>query len=249
MEYLRLVKDDDEWVLPTDSWIDSVPASVRADTQERAFQHGSVKTGSGKIEERIVALSILATAGSQAEYLALSGEIKRKLYRENQRLYIAPDRYINLAVMDSLEEKFDKGFLLRQAVIRAEFKCTDPFWYSTPVEATVAPTGTPRAFTLANGGNVDTAPVITVTAPASGTVPEVRITNAANGRESVFRDPRLANGAAVTIDGVAGTVTLDGDNAVNAFYGAFPRLEPGDNAMTYTGAKCSIAITYDQRWL
>lgn len=249
MEYLRLVKDDNEWVLPADSWIDSVPASVRADTQARAFQHGSVMVGSGKIAERVVALSILISAGSQAEYLTAAAEIKRKLYRTDQKLYIAEDKYINLAVLDSIEEKFDKGFLLRQAVLTAEFKATDPFWYSTPVEAAVSPTGTPRAFTLANDGNVDTAPVITVTAPATGTVPEVRITNAANGRESVFRDPRLANGAAVTIDGVAGTVTLDGDNAVNAFYGAFPRLEPGANAMTYTGARCSIAITYDQRWL
>lgn len=249
MEYLRLVKDADEWTLPPDSWIGSMPASALSDTQARAFQHGSVKTGSGKVAERVLPLSILVSAATQAEYLAASDEIKRRLYRENQRLYIATDRYINLAVLDSLEEKFDKGFLLRQAVLTAEYKCTDPFWHAPPVTTTVSTTGVPRVFTISNGGNVDTAPVITVTAPASGAVPDVRISNAANGRESVFRDPRLANGASVVIDGAAGTVTLDGGNAVNAFYGAFPRLEPGNNLLTYTGARCTIQIAYERRWL
>lgn len=249
MEHLKLVKGTDVWTLPDNSWISGVPFTTRRKETARALQHGVMNSGDGKIDGRTVELSIIVNETTSAAYFTAMDEIKRRLYRRDMRLYVTKNRYINLASLYQLKEDFFPALTNRCSAISAEFKADDPFFYNDAdqsAEITVAEP--PAALTVSNISNIDTPPVITVT--ATGAIPYIKITNAANGRMCVYQDPQLIAGQALVIDTAAATVRRNGTNTINAFSGTFPQLETGENVFTIEcNPACTVSAAYTPRWM
>ena len=249
MENLRLVKGADDWTIPDDAWISGVPFTVRRKESDRACQHGVIDTGDGKIDSRTVSLTIYIEEDTQSEYFATMDALKKRLYRKDQKLYVTTTRYIVLSSLYSFKEEYITGFVNRKCFVTAEFKCNDPFFYSsTPEVATVAVASSPHTFTVTNIGNVDVPPVIKIS--ASDAVPSVQLTNNTNARLCLYQDPQLIADTVLEIDNGAATVERDRTNTLNAFSGTFHSLESGANVFEYEGvAAVSIEITYTPRWL
>lgn len=249
MENLRLVKDSDVWALPENAWISGVPFTVRRNEEARALQHGTIDTGDGKVEGRTVELTVMVKEKTAAAYFASMDEIKRRLYRREMKLYVTGSRYINLTSLYQFKEEFEEGFANRCSSVEAEFKCDDPFFYDdSDVSVSAAVAEPPMTLTVGNVGNVDTPPIITVT--ATGALPSVKITNAANGRMCVYQDPQLIAGQVLTINTAVATVERSGTNTINAFSGTFHQLEVGENVFAIEcNPACTVVISYTPRWL
>lgn len=243
MEYLKITKGSDYWILPDNAWISGVPFTVRRKENARALQHGVIDTGDGKVSGRTVELTVIVNENSSAAYFAMMDKVKRWLYKRDLRLYVTLNRYINLTMLYQFKEEFIPGLTNRCSSVKAEFKCDDPFFYDDDVKSV---TGT-DVLTVNNIGNVDAPPVITAT--ASGAVPSVKITNAANGRMCAYQDPQFITGKTLVIDTAQAKVERDGVNTINAFSGTFHSLEVGNNVFTVEAADCAIKISYTPRWL
>ena len=253
MEYLRLVKDNDNWYLPDESWISELPFNVRYKGVSKALAHGTVNTGDGKIDGRSITLTTLVDECCIADYLATMDTLKRRLYRPNQRLYVAEDRYIKLSSLYSFKDDMEKGFKNRRCTVEAVFKCDDPFFYADDIQTqsfTVSTdvTVSGYVFTIENISNVDVPPVITIT--ASDIVDNAILQNNLNGRLSRYADPQLTSGVSVVMDSVNATVERKGAvNTINNFFGTFQHLETGSNEFVYKGKPCVIKVEYLPRWL
>lgn len=249
MEYLKLLKGVDVWELPENSWITGVPFTTRRKENERALQHGVIDSGDGKVSGRTVELTIIVNEPTSAAYFATMDEIKRRLYRRDMRLYVTPSRYINLTSLYQFKEEFMPGLTNRMSTVSAEYKADDPFFYDEAVRsASITVTASPATLTVDNISNVDTPPVITVT--ATGALPHVKITNAANGRVCIYQDPQLIAGQRLVIDTAAATVKRNGVNTINAFSGTFHILEVGANVFTIEcNPAATVNISYTPRWL
>lgn len=249
MEYLKLVKDSDIWTLPDNAWITGVPFTTRRKENDRALQHGVIDSGDGKVSGRTVELTMIIKELTAADYFSVMDEIKRRLYRRDMRLYVTASRYINLASLYQFKEEFEPGLTNRTSTVSAEFKADDPFFYDEAERnADITVTETPATLVINNISNVDTPPVITIA--ASGAVPYIKMTNAANGRVCIYQDPQLIDGQMLVIDTTAATVTRNGTNTINAFSGTFHILEVGENVFTVEcNPACTVNISYTPRWL
>lgn len=60
----------------------------------------------------------------------------------------------------------------------------------------------------------------------------------------------LAAGKTVVIDGVKGTVKLEGDNAFGIVdLWEFPAIKPGETALTFSDANANVTIRYSPMWI
>lgn len=249
MEYLRLVKDSDDWLLPDNAWISGVPFTVRRKENARALQHGVIDSGDGKVGGRTVELTVIVNEPTSAAYFSVMDTIKRRLYRREQKLYVTENRYINLTSLYQFKEEFQPGLTNRCSTVSAEFKCGDPFFYDdNPVSETLVISQTPDTLIIDNIGNVDTPPIITI--EATGIVPSIKITNNANGRVSLYKDPQLVAGQTLVMDTALATVGRNEINTINNFSGAFHILEAGINEFEFDcDPACTVTISYTPRWL
>ena len=129
-------------------------------------------------------------------------------------------------------ERFSRGVALR--VIDIEFTLLSPYWYKdneTPIVLT-------SAGNVTNNGNVNSRPVLKIT--GSGTV-----TVTVDGRSFtyVFDTPY------VIVDSLQQDAYHEGVLKNRRMIGAFPILEPGINAISWTGTITSIELTKVSRWL
>lgn len=248
MEHLRLVKGSDEWVLPDNAWISGIPFTVRRKENARALQHGTIDSGDGKINGRTVELTIIVDEPTTDDYFAKMSEIKGRLYRREQKLYVTETRYINLTSLYQIKEEFVPGLSNRCCKLNAEFKADDPFYYDdTPVSETLVVSASPATLTVNNIGNVDTPPIITIV--AAGVLPSIKISNSSNGRGCLYKDPQMIAGQTLVIDTALATVARSSVNALNNLWGAFHVLERGTNVFWIEcEPACTITITYTPRW-
>lgn len=248
MEHLRLVKDTDEWVLPDNAWITGIPFTVRRKENARALQHGTIDSGDGKINGRTVELTIIVDEKFTNSYFAAVCDMKGRFYRRNQRLYVNKTIYINLTSLYQVKEEFVPGLSNRCSKLIAEFKADDPFYYEDRLTtATRTLDSTPTTFTITNRGNVDTPPVITIT--ATGVLPYIKITNRANGRVCLYKDPQMIAGQSLVIDTAEATVKRNGVNTINNMSGAFHVLEHGENVFAINcEPHCIMTISHFPRW-
>lgn len=66
----------------------------------------------------------------------------------------------------------------------------------------------------------------------------------------IYTIATLAAGKTIIIDGTTGTVTLDGENAFSAVdLWQFPRLQTGENWLTFSTDKARVKIRYVPMWL
>lgn len=246
---MQLIKGSTSYTLPDYASITQFDLSVRNDNTDRAGQHGGVMTGDGKIDTRTIEIEvIIADTTTKSEYRMIVDELKRYAYRTDQRLYIDDDRYVNLASLSKITETFFDGFYRVRGTITLTFTCTDPFVYSDSVTAQNVTISSPKSFTVTNTGNVDVPITLTITsAGANASMSLVNTTD--NNRTFGYQDTGFTAGKIMIADGINGTVVRDGSSTINAMGGTFINLLPGDNVLTYTGAACTIAIAYTERWL
>jgi phage-related protein len=144
-----------------------------------------------------------------------------------------PERYIvAYCDMELQPERFSRGVANR--VIDIEFKLLSPYWYEdaeTPLVLTAAGNVT-------NEGNVDSRPVLKVT--GSGVV-----TVTVDGRSFTYD----FDTPFVIIDSLQQDAYHDGVLKNRRMTGDFPILEPGLNAVSWTGTVTSIELTKVSRWL
>ena len=70
------------------------------------------------------------------------------------------------------------------------------------------------------------------------------------GKEETVEGVFLPAGETITIDGRQGKVTTEGQNAFDRVsFWQFPRLEAGENVLTFSDPSAKVKITYTPMWL
>lgn len=116
----------------------------------------------------------------------------------------------------------------------------------TEVNWNISASGATRALTT--GGNAP-AP-LRITLVASGSVVAPRFSD---GARAIVYSGTVADGEMLVFDGVAGRVTLEGEDVTPYTDGVFPQVLPGGATLTYTdnpasAHTCAVSIAYRDRW-
>ena len=246
---MKLVKGATTYTFPTYTSFES-DIAARCDDSEKAFSHGAVMTGDGKIDARDVTVEVeLIDYTTASAYRTALDALKQAAYRQDQKLYNDDDRYINIKGLKKISEEFYEGFYGVRATVKLTFYCPDPFFYAdTATTQEVTITESPQTFTVTNGGNMDTPPVITIEPTETNSVLSL-VNTTDNSRTFSYSDASFGDGDSLVIDSTDGTVERDGTNVLNNVGGTFLQLLSGDNSITYTGPLGTITFDYTQRWL
>ncbi len=224
------------YTFPGGTDVISEPVAKRLDSEHRAYQNGAVLIGDKKIEPRIISLRSVFGKATQGAMETELNSMKKACNTEDLRLYATQnsDDFYKVE-MFSFEHTFPG--LLTAVEVYIDFQVVDPFRYYKDVTTdnnTVDES--PEAFTVSNGGDIETFPVITWTAGAAANFSKVRIANAEDGAKYFDYEPatNITVGQVIEIDCQAGTVELDGSDDIANFSGSFIKLASGTNNITVT---------------
>lgn len=132
------------------------------------------------------------------------------------------------------------------ATVDVQWKAADPHWYSNVTgEQTVGPITSAATGHLDNVGGAPTPMGITVQATAAvagGFIITV-------GGETIQYNGALVNGDVIFIDTDAWVMTKNGGNAIGAWSGSFPMLQPGNQDLTVNKAGLNVTVNFTPRWL
>lgn len=246
---MKLVKGSSVYNFPEYTSFES-DTDARCDKSEKAFSHGEIMTGDGKIEGRDVTVEAeILDCVSKSEYRAAIDALKQAAYRQDQKLYLDDDRHINIKNLKKISEEFYDGFYRVRAKIKVTFYCPDPFFYNETLSSQeITITESPQIFTVSNGGNLDTPPIITIEPSETNSVLSL-VNTTDNSRTFSYSDASFSAGNSLVIDSTDGTVEKDGTNTLNNVGGTFLTLLAGNNEITYTGPLGTITFNYTKRWL
>lgn len=245
---MKIVYGGVTWTFPTLSVARKRDYDVRNSEVKRAFTHGSIETGDGKIESRIIEVKSIIDASTEAGFQTQVDAIHAAIYRRNYKLFLEDDRYINVTCLDKFQQEYAEANKARATVTMA-FRCTDPFFYAlAQTSAVQAATTNPFQFTVTNPGTAD-APLIVSIAPTVDAA-DIKLSNMTDGgRLFTYKDTLLISPAEVTINAERGTVYRGNSNSINAFAGTFLKLLPGDNLLKYEGSAGNITTAFTARYL
>lgn len=245
---MKIIYGATTYNFPTYSRVKGRGFDVRNSDVKRAFTHGSIETGDGKIEARTIEVEIKLVGTSAADYQTLLDSLYAAIYRENYKLFLADDRYINVRKVDKVKETIDDGFDSR-GKLTLSLRCCDPFFYAlTQTSAVQSGSANPFQFVVNNPGNADTP--LTVTFAPTAAAADIKLSNMTDGgRSFTYKDTLLISPAEVTVNGIDGTVYRGSSNSINAFAGTFLKLLPGDNTLVYTGDPAAITTRFTARYL
>lgn len=134
--------------------------------------------------------------------------------------------------------KYTKTLKLEKKILEISF---DGYFFDEEKEAVFDAKTSGKLFAE---GSRKTPCIIEVTAKSNLTEYVVTVNGEAYTVET------LAAGKTVIIDGIKGTVTLDGENAFPVVdLWQFPRLRTGENALTFSTNKAKVKIKYVPMWL
>lgn len=247
---MELVKSGKIFALPDgQTAIDGLGTDFRTKQEDCAGSHGSVETGDGKATKKIITIDVHIFGRSIADHDYQYDALMSALSRQDQQLFIRPDRYLNLARMDKVTRNHLGGHQFTWSQVTASLIATDPFWYAVaPVSQSSAITASPTSIIINNPGNIDTP--LTVSIAASADCSAVTVTNKTDSnRKFALADVQLVSGQAAVINAALGTVYRGTSNTINTFSGSFLSLLPGENTITYTGGNCTLTLAYTPRWL
>lgn len=243
----------DLYSLPSSLTIQEDDADFRFREEERVFQHGSVAFGE-EWAARDITVSGIIQGETTTEAADLVKAIRSAAARLDQRLRLSSSetRFLELARLRRMDARPRELTGRRLFDVRITWRACTPFWHSqSSSNHTEALAG--DATFVVDAGDVATVamhPLITITAPVGAAVPSVRLTNATDEDQAfLYEDLALEDGASVVIDCAAGTVARDGTSSIRYFSGAFPRLLPGENSLSYEGNACTITLTWRPRWI
>ena len=245
---MKIIYGGTTWNFPTLSRVKKRSYDVRNNEVKRAFSHGAIENGDGKIESRIIEVESLLDAASESAFLTLADAIHAAVYRRDYKLFLEDTRYINVSALDKFNQEYSDGYITRAKVTMA-FRCCDPFFYAlTQTSAVQAASASPFQFTVNNPGTVDTP--LTVTFSPAAAAADIKLTNVTDGgRAFTYKDTLLISPAETTVNGATGTVYRGSSNSINAFTGTFLKLLPGDNVLKYEGAAGNITTAFTARYL
>lgn len=244
----RLIKGNDIWDFPTLTSLSGISQAVRSKTESLAYSHGAAETGDGKFDKRTIELEVYIFGASKDDHSRRLDEMLGKISRRDQKLFLRPDRYMNLKQLDKHKLEYFPGFVGERSKNTISFVCTDPFSYDVnSVQAVKSMTTTPQTFIVHNSGNVDVEPLLTITAVGSAT--NVTMNNNTDDQGFRYTDANMIAGVSVVIDSKTGTVYRGEANALRNYTGSFIKLLPGDNSFTYTGAAATLKFEFVRRWL
>ena len=245
---MKVVYGSTTYTFPTYTGLTGLSFDVRNNEVKRAFTHGSIDNGDGKIESRIVEIESFVEADTESAYITALNAIKAAVYRRDYKLYLNDEQYINVTALDKWKETYINGFRNKGFATMA-FRCCDPFFYAlTQTSAVQAASASPFQFTVNNPGTVDTP--LTVTFSPAAAAADIKLTNVTDGgRAFTYKDTLLISPAETTVNGATGTVYRGSSNSINAFTGTFLKLLPGDNVLKYEGAAGNITTAFTARYL
>ncbi|MDT8901172.1 phage distal tail protein [Anaeroselena agilis] len=248
---LVLDKNGNQYTLPTWLVLDGEPFSIRRDTVNKAFGHGSIMTADGKVTERELVLRTEEASelfATRAAYEAAVRALTTALMRGPQKLVVDGLYFYNIETLADFDNPFVNGWASKMSEFEIPLLATDPFKYAlTETTVTEEITESPTTFTVTNAG-LEVSPVITITAAATNS--SMSLVNTSDGSRTMgYTDTLFTSGASVVFDGVEGTVKRGAVNTINNFGGSWLRLLAGANSLTYTGAACTISLAYRERWL
>lgn len=134
--------------------------------------------------------------------------------------------------------------------VAIRWTCSDPRRYNPDRSGARVPVGT--QVTVSNAGNVVTHPLVRIDGPAVNPT----IANATTGRTLSFL-VTLVGGQRLEIDADAGTVVINGDNAMSTLTGSSAPpadfvLARGSNTLTYSvgdGGSAGAVLLYRDAWI
>jgi len=246
---MYVIKDNERYDLPKYSALTGLSVTTRNSAESKNFLHGGVNTSDNKVDYREIEISTFINGKNQRDYFSQVDELKRYMFRQDQKLYITEDRYINISSVSSIEEEFESGFYLTKGTLTITLMALDPFTYDAfDQQQSVTITVTGQQFYINNPGNIDTP--IEITIAASSTLSSISLVNTTdNDRTISYSDANFTSGKSLVVSSADGTVKLNGSSTINKFSGTFLTLLAGDNLFTWTGGTCTITMSYSVRWL
>lgn len=156
------------------------------------------------------------------------------------------------------DDRFVRGFLvneshkyiaaLRVVEFNLQFLIQNPFnLYLQKLRTTQAVSSSPTSFTVTTNSNVYLKPEISFVAGASD-ITAIQLQNLTTGENMVFSGT-VAAGDTLVIDCEDLTVLNDSVDSIGSFTGDFIKLNPGANALKFTGSNCTVKVDFRDRWL
>ena len=256
MDNITILKNGVPYNVPGNLQIKDDVFVLRSDAKDKAFAHGGIDIADGKIKIKVIRIEgtvyLQPTEATRASYLTLVQAIKAAFCQTDYMLYLGSDHFIMINKALKFSEEYLDAHDYQGAKFTIDLLAIDPFWYyDDEQEKTQIVTSTPKSFVVNNQGYVETFPVITIT--ATGTLPDFTLENETDVQESGdglkfrYTDPGLFIGNVVVIDCKEGTVKRGATNYIRYFAGAFLKLLPGNNTLTYTGADCTVKVAWFER--
>ena len=234
---------DDSWV------IEDLEMSAPDAVQRAALQHGGKDTAWGYFEARRLLLRGALCVGNIPGYNDARTELLRTFYQRQMKLYDnpLPTRYLQVTRMVSFRESFIEG-TAGVAELEAEFLCENPFWQSCNVVTDARTLSSGDYAAVYNPGNVECSPVVTF--QGLGATPQILFKNTTDGSQLfTYTDLSATLNSTIVVDGVEGTVTRSGQNALRFFTGSFLKLLPGVNTLYYEGARTYYSLQARPQYL
>lgn len=234
----------------------------REDTESKAYADGAIIVGDEKLEPRILTVQgifdVSCVNSTYGATLATNLKELKQQVRESTksevRLYPGdqfPDEYYIVKALHG-EPRFLE--MLEAVEISIDFLCADGYrHYKDETIDTHDFVASPDADTIANDGDVEVYPVITITGGASTSTTNIRILNANDSSKYFDYSGTITTGDVIEIDCKEGTVTKNGSSDMANWLGSFLNLASGNNAITttITGTVGTITLlwTFRKRYL
>ena len=253
-ERLIIIKNNIQTELAYKYAISHESISIRGKSEERAFAHGGTLVGDGYVDSKKLKISIDVKGKSQEEHDELLNSLTSLFMGRDYKLINGRmDSYYNVASLESIKPKWQKGYQNRWSDIDISLLMTDPFRYAANETVIIKLLTDPDAdgyckLKLLNVGSVDTPMKITLI--PSTQMPSVEIVHEQSNRQCKLKDSLLISPHQTVIDSYAGTVFRDQDNAINAFSGQFISAVPGENIYKIKVSNPgTVKIAIKARWL
>ncbi len=262
MERMKIVKDAFEYSLGYAFTLRDNNFTVRSKMQKRAFQDGGLDISDGRIDFRTIRIMGMIQGTSRSNYLTNIRAFETAINKRDYQLFFGDpatyDHYVNIEKPLKIRVTPIEGQDYEASMIRASLLAADPYWYyKTDDDTTITVDSSPKSGTVANNGNVDAYPVITVTADT--TITSLQIENEtdvpegeSDGLQFTYADNAFFNTDELIIDCQAGTVERESSNTIRFFEGAFLKLLPGNNTITVTcqtSGATTVKFDYAKRFL
>lgn len=232
-------------------WLTTDPASARTSVKDLMYAHGGVETGDKFVGARSITIvgELFADSGAALETLlrALTQAVLKG--GELRMTTDTVSRHIDVSTLSIDSEWLHWPNYKR---VDVTFGAVFPFWEDdaeTTLTQVVA--GDDTVVVDASGSDHIVMPVIEVDADQGVDVPSVKFVNVDDGGLTFeYNNPSLVSGDVLVIDSTKGEITRNANDAIEFLIGgAFVRLQPRSNSISYEGAACTIKVKYRKVYL